>query len=243
MTQTTGARRATEDMGGNLSGIQTAPELAKEQLEGAAAVEPSSQGGPEVADAERASYISEGFPVGSLPVLPFDAEASADAEMTGIAVFLDKLSERLAFERMGTRLYDALITKCEALNESSAAPTPADLQEIRDEEHAHFTLLFEAITQLGGDPTLQSPCADVSGVASIGIMQVLTDPRTTMSQCLNAILTAELTDNAGWEMLIDIADELGYEDLSSQFTVALDNEQKHLLNVQAWLSDRVMAKI
>lgn len=160
-----------------------------------------------------------------------------------MAVFLDKLSERLAFERMGTRLYDALLTKCEALDDSSGMPTVADLQEIREEEYRHFELLTQAITELGGDPTVQSPCADVTAVASTGILQVLTDPRTTMSQCLSAILTAELTDNAGWEMLIDVADELGYEDLSSRFTEALNNEQRHLLNVQSWLSDRVMAKI
>ena len=195
-----------------------------------------------ISDTERATYISEGFPVGSLPSLPFDAEAEANGEETGMAVFLDKLGERLAFERMGTRLYDALINKCEALDDA-ASPTVAELQEIREEEHRHFELLTEAITQLGGDPTVQSPCADVSAVASMGIMQVLTDPRTTMSQCLNAMLTAELTDNAGWEMLIEVADELGYENLSSDLTEALDNEQQHLLNVQTWLSDRVMAKI
>ena len=65
-----GARRAEEDMGGNLSGIQTAPELAKEQLEGSVEAGPNPEGGPEMADAERAAYIEEGFPVGSLPSLP-----------------------------------------------------------------------------------------------------------------------------------------------------------------------------
>jgi len=85
--------------------------------------------------------------------------------------------------------------------------------------------------------------ADVSAVASMGIMQALADPRTSMSQCLNAIATAELTDNAGWELLIDLADELGHEDLSERFIEALTNEQQHLLNVQTWLSDRIMAKL
>jgi NAD(P)-dependent dehydrogenase (short-subunit alcohol dehydrogenase family) len=36
----------------------------------------------------------------------------------------------------------------------------------------------------------------VTATASAGLMQVLTDPRTTLAQCLNTILTAELTDNA-----------------------------------------------
>jgi rubrerythrin len=233
------------DMGGNLSGIQTAPDLAREQIENAAQAEPSSDGGPELADAERATYIAEGYPVGSLPSLPIAEEADADEDETGMAVFLDKLSERLAFERMGNRLYDALINKCEALGEDTdtMGPTVAELQEIREEEHRHFLLLNEAVTELGGDPTVESPCADVAAVASMGILQVVIDPRTTVTQCLQAMLTAELTDNAGWEMLIDLADEIGSADLVTQFTEAFENEQIHLANVQTWLSDRVMARV
>jgi bacterioferritin (cytochrome b1) len=242
--ESTGTKKSMLEVGGNRSGIQTAPELARELIEGASAATPSSTGGPELADAERAVYISEGFPIGSLPSLPFGAEAEADEEQIGTAVFLDKLGERLAFERMGTRLYEALINKCETVGDSvSGSPTPEELQGIRDEEHRHFLLLNHAITELGGDPTAQSPCADTAAVASMGILQVVIDPRTSVTQCLQAMLTAELTDNAGWEMLIDLADELGHTDLTEKFTEALGNEQKHLLNVQAWLSDRVMAKL
>ncbi len=238
-----GTRRATEDMGGNLSGIQTAPDLAKEQAEGSVSAGPSPEGSADTANAERAVYIEEGFPVGSLPALPFDKEAKAAKKTAAMAVLLDKMSERLAFERMGTRLYEAFINKCETLGDEANGMTAADLQEIRDEEHRHFMLLTEAVTELGGDPTVQSPCADVAAVASMGIMQVLTDPRTTVTQSLNALLTAELTDNAGWEMLIELADEVGQEALSERFTEALDNEQRHLDSVRAWLTDRVLAKV
>lgn len=232
------------EMGGNRSGIQTAPELAREMIEGAAEAEPSSDGGTELAAAERATYISDGFPIGSLPSLPFAAEAKADDEVTEMAVFLDKLSERLAFERMGTRLYDALINKCETLGEeTSGSPTLTELQEIRDEEHRHLLLLNEAITELGGDPTVESPCADVAGVASTGLLQVVIDPRTSVTQCLQAMLTAELTDNAGWEMLIDLADDFGHPGLAKQFSGALENEQKHLLNVRTWLSDGITGRV
>jgi ferritin-like metal-binding protein YciE len=66
------------------------------------------------------------------------------------------------------------------------------------------------------------------GVASMGIVQVLTDPRSSMAQCLSAILTAELTDNAGWELLINLAENLGYDDMKTQFKAALENEEQHL---------------
>ena len=229
-------------MGGNLTGVQTAPELAEEMTQGARAAEPSMEGGPEVADAERAEYISEGFPIGSMPMLPAGSESGADAELLSAALFLDKLSERLAFERMGTRLYDGLINKCQTLDADSTGPSVAELQEIRDEEYRHFVMLTEVITEMGGDPTVQSPCADVAAVASLGIMQVIMDPRTTVSQSLQAILTAELTDNAGWEMLSELAGEMGYSDLTVQFNEALENEERHVVNVKTWLSERVMAK-
>ena len=238
----TGTQSALEGVEGNRTGIQTAPELARELIEGAAAAEPSSEGGARDIAEYRVAYIKEGFPVGSLPTLPASAEASADEETAGMAVLLDKLSERLAFERTGTRLYEALINKCEVLGESSPGPTVAQLQEIREDELRHFLLLNQAITTLGGDPTVQSTCADTVQVASLGIMQVLTDPRTSVAQCLQAILTAELTDNDGWQLLINLAEELGHDELASGFQTALASEETHLASVRGWLEAQVLAQ-
>ena len=47
-------------------------------------------------------------------------------------------------------------------------------------------MLVQAMEQLGGDPTAQTPCADVTATASMGLIQVVTDPRTTLAQSLNA---------------------------------------------------------
>lgn len=238
----TGAKSALEGLDGNRTGIQTAPELARELIEGAAAAEPSSGGGPEDIAEYRGEYIREGFPIGSLPSLPFSAEAKADEETAGMAVLLDKLSERLAFERTGTRLYDALINKCEVLGEASPGPALAELRQIREEEAQHFLLVNRAVTSLGGDPTVMSPCADTVMVASLGLLQVLTDPRTNVAQCLQAILTAELTDNDGWQMLINLAEELGHTDMATEFRSALANEEKHLAAVRGWLEEQVMVQ-
>jgi bacterioferritin (cytochrome b1) len=238
----TGAQSALEGLDGNRTGIQTAPDLARELIEGAAAAKPSSGGGPEDITEYRDEYIKEGFPVGSLPSLPFSAEAKADEETAGMAVLLDKLSERLAFERTGTRLYDALIGKCEALGETSPGPALAQLREIRGEEQRHFLLVNRAITSLGGDPTVMSPCADTVMVSSLGLLQVLTDPRTNVAQCLQAILTAELTDNDGWQLLINLTEELGHQELATEFSAALANEEKHLVSVRGWLEEQVMGQ-
>jgi hypothetical protein len=235
--KSTGAQQA---MSGNRTGMQTSPELAEELVEGANSATPSSEGDAQDIADYRAEYIAEGFPIGSMPMLPASEEGEADEEDAGFAVFLDKLSERLAFERTGTRLYEALLNKCETLGEPAPGPTLEDIQHIGSEELEHFLLINRCITEIGGDPTVESPCADVAAVASIGLMQVLTDPRTSMAQCLQAVLTAELTDNDGWQLLIKLADNLGYDDMKAEFETALAHEEEHLLNVRNWLSECVL---
>jgi bacterioferritin (cytochrome b1) len=227
-------------MTGNRTGMQSTPELAEELIEAAVNATPSSEGDAMEIAESRGDYITEGYVLGSMPMVPMSEEAEADEEEVGMAVLLDKLSERLAFERMGTRLYEALLNKCEMLGEVAPGPTLEEIEQIGREELEHFLLLNDTIAGLGGDPTLQSPCADVAGVASLGIVQVLTDPRSSLAHCLQAMLTAELTDNAGWELLIQLADNLGYEEMKTEFEAALADEERHLVNVRTWLSECVL---
>lgn len=235
--KSTGARQV---FNGNRTGIQTSPDLAEELIEGASTAAFSSDGGPEDIAEMRGEYIAEGFPLGSLPSMPASEEAEAGEEEAGMAVLLDKLSERLAFERMGTRLYEALLNKCVTLGEAVPGPTVEEIMHIGQEELAHFLMLNRVVTEIGGDPTVESPSADVAAVASMGIMQILTDPRSSMTQCLQAMLTAELTDNDGWLLLIKLADNLGYEELKVEFETALENEEQHLQNVRAWVTECVL---
>ncbi|HZN05825.1 MAG TPA: ferritin-like domain-containing protein [Pyrinomonadaceae bacterium] len=236
--KSTGAQAAM----GNRTGIQTSPELAEELIEGANSAAPSSEGGVEDIAEYRTDYIAQGFALGSMPAMPISEEAEASEDQAGMAVLLDKLGERLAFERMGTRLYEALLNKCQTLGEQTPGPTLQEIEHIGSEELEHFLMLNRIITDIGGDPTVVSPGADVAGVASLGIMQVLTDPRSSMPQCLQALMTAELTDNAGWELLIELADGLGYNDIKTEFETALVHEEEHLQNVRDWLSDMVLDK-
>src|SRR5262249_55574852 len=141
-------------------------------------------------------YENEAEPVGTVPV-PTTLKGALETVMTLIkgkapVVLLDKLGERLAFERTGTRLYDALLAKHDASPGWPGGPSRADLARFRAEELAHFEMLRRCIEEMGADPTAQTPSADVIGVASSGILQVITDPRTTLPQSLSALLTAEL---------------------------------------------------
>jgi ferritin-like metal-binding protein YciE len=62
------------------------------------------------------------------------------------------------------------------------------------------------------------------------------DPRTTLLQSLEAILIAELADNACWGALIELAQEAGKDTFVQQFQETLRNEQDHLDKVQGWLA-------
>jgi rubrerythrin len=158
------------------------------------------------------------------------------------SLLLDKLSERHAFEQTGARLYDALIAKFDAAQEGSTSMTLADLQQIRQDEARHAALIAEAMAGLGSDPAAPTPSAGLVGIESMGLMQVVTDPRTTVAQSLHAVLVAELTDQAGWEILITLAEEAEQYALIAEFSVALEEERAHLMQVQRWYEETLIGK-
>jgi rubrerythrin len=239
-------------MGINRTGFQMTGELGEEAL--AYAKSTCSNAPPEQGNyaAMHRIALEEADKVGSVPV-PGTMKGMAKtgiAKLTGDnpEVLIDKLGERLAFERTGTRLYEALILKCRAAQEGAAEGGPlgtvdvAELERIRAEEEAHFHLVSHAMVELGADPTAMTPCADVVGVMSQGLLKTITDPRTTVPQSLQAILTAELSDTAGWELLIELAAELGHDDMAARFGEALRAEQQHVAIVQQWMRAAVMAE-
>jgi hypothetical protein len=121
-------------------------------------------------------------------------------------------------------------------------PTRAELEQIREDEHRHFLLLRDTIEHLGADPTTVTPCADLVGVAGLGWVQVLSDPRTTLTQCLDIMLVVELGDNDSWLLLSELAESLGFDDLASQFRVALSEEDDHLAKVRNWVSTAIIGQ-
>lgn len=195
---------------------------------------------------ERQQAIIDADTVGSVPV-PGSVKGMLKSALDKLRgnhpeVLMDKLGERLAFERTGVRLYDAMIVK------ASAAPGGnlelADtLRQIQREELEHMELVRHAIETLGADPTSMTPCADVAGVKAIGVLQVLTDPRTTVSQCLNALLTVELEDNDAWELLIELTRHAGHPLIAKEFQHALEQEEKHLSIVREQLRANLMAQV
>jgi rubrerythrin len=223
-------------LGRNRTGIQMSPLQASRMAEGARQMSPelaAERGDLEV----RRDYADASEGLGSVPVpgtVTGILKSGLDL-MTGKRpqVLVDKLGERLAFERSGVRLYDSLLVKCSATDPGLPPIDLAMLQGFRDQEAQHFALVVEALESLGADPTAQTPCADLAGVEGSGLIQAMNDPRTSLLQSLHVILDAELLDRSGWELLIELAQATGHHGLAERLAPAARQEGEHVRQLRA----------
>lgn len=230
------------DVGLNRTGIAVSPVQSKQMIDGAEKLTP--KGPPPSKDGEairmRIQEAREAPPIGTVPPPGSLKQVATTAKQmlkgNKATVLVDKLAERLAFERTGVRLYDMVLVKLAAKGSWEGGPTHEELKAIRDDELEHFLMLKETIEELGADPTAMTPSADVIALASEGVVKVANDPRMTVSQTLEAILTAELVDNEGWDMLIALADTVGQTRYVERFRAAREAEARHLDNVRRWLN-------
>lgn len=170
-----------------------------------------------------------------------------------IVQLLDLLGARLHFEQNGVRLYDLLIAKLEGgvrhdiantsaplvdrtVHATSDGPTRDDLVAIRNDELAHIRLLDDVITELGGEPAAVTSAAAREAIASRGLAEVVGDPASSVLDALETMVVAELTDHEQWVNLVELARELGRDDLARSFLTAQSTEHTHLSKMRAWIS-------
>lgn len=228
-----------QKMGMNRTGMQMSPIHSKAMLETIQGeVSPVKQ--DPMADTENWYITHATSSLGSVP-LPGTMKGAAKAAKEKLkaghpTTLVNKLGERLAFERAGVRLYEALIRKCMALQDGSAPfEIPmGQLQKFRNDEEKHFHLLVQALENVGADPTAQTPDADATGVAGMGLVKVIADPRSTILQSLDAMLMAELMDHAAWHVLIDLATGSDLDNMVPKFEEAEQVEEEHLNQIKQW---------
>jgi rubrerythrin len=234
MTQT----QAT--LGTNRTGIATAPRLTAEMLDGVKEFTPDGAGDEREIALARGDVAREAEPLGSVPPPPTmkGMLKSAAQALKGESPtrFIDKLGERLAFERTGVRVYEAVLSKLDALGGFEGGPTRAELEAILADEFAHFTMLQDALKSLGADPTVMTPSADVHATIGKGALEVVVDPRTSLPQTLEAVLVIELADNECWTNLRELAIAAGQRELAERFTQAAAEEQQHLMEIRRYLA-------
>lgn len=228
------------ELGLNKTGIKMSPLDSQETIEGAARLTVPSNGNASAIAENRIFSMQSSDPIGSIPIplnLAGLAEGLREKIMNGNHAFMDKLGERIAFERIGTRLYEALLSKYHATDKRERLPELGRLEQFYLEELKHFQLVVEVTQKIGGDPTAITPAADLAATAAQGWIQVITDPRTNFLQSLEIILQAELVDYAGWELLIELAEANGLAEVAIQFQQALNEEDFHLVSVKQWVQE------
>ena len=230
-------------IGDNRTGAARAPARTEEMIGGNVEFAPPPLIDDRPITAVRLEYASEASPLGTVPP-PASVKQVAKSVVGAVKggspnLFVDKLGARLAFERNGVRLYQALLSKFDAFGSFAGGPSREEVVEILEEEQKHFALLCAAMERLGADPTAMTPSADLEAVLTMGVQAVMVDPRIDFSQSLEAALLAELADNDEWESLIALADAAGEKEHATSFRSAFAEEQKHLAWVRRWIAARL----
>jgi len=234
-------RETASQMGVNKTGIGLSPIDSRAMLEAARATHTLPDG--HHYDEWRVRWAREAAStiIGSVPppsTIKGMMKSAADA-ITGKrpSVLVDQLGARLAFERTGARLYEAVLAKVDSTMMGGAIRST--LERFHEQELRHFQIVRSALQALGADETAQTPAADIAGVESAGLLQVASDPRTSALHCLDALLTAELKDWESWSMLTALADSLGRSEILPDFRLALSEEEVHLDTVRKWVRGQV----
>ncbi|RYZ37699.1 MAG: hypothetical protein EOO72_10345 [Myxococcaceae bacterium] len=153
------------------------------------------------------------------------------------ALFVDRLCERLSFEKTSSRLYASLLLKTHALGTYTGGPSSERLLELHNQELEHQALVREGLLRFGIPTSLRTPSGDVADSQSRALIQAVDAPGTSLLEALRATLVSELINNAGWAVLVDLAAELGPSDLEQSFREVLLAESRHLTEVTVWVTN------
>lgn len=234
------------DTGLNRTGIKSSPIQGPKTIKGAeeGATTSTAEGDGFLPREERIEQARSAEPIGTVPPPPTlrgMAKVAMDAfKGRKASVLIDKLGERLGFERSGVRLYELVLAKLDVHPSWEGGPTEVELESIQQDELTHMGVAMKWVERLGGDATAMTPSADIAANLSKGVPAVLADPRTDLRQCLEGILVVELSDNAGWETLIALAEEMNQDEMVADFSDALRTEEEHLARVRGWVRAGVM---
>jgi len=144
---------------------------------------------------------------------------------------IDLLNERLAFERTGVRLYDRMLLRMRLTEDREIGRMIDRMQRYRDEEREHEEWLEGQIRDLHGDDHMPTEKSVLVLAETQGIERVVQrDP--WLQHDFHALLTAELADTAGWDLLVRVAGEFGDREARREFKERHREEQEHVLFVR-----------
>jgi bacterioferritin (cytochrome b1) len=144
---------------------------------------------------------------------------------------IDVLTERLTFERAGVKLYDSILRNMRASSSPEIARMVPTMQAHRAQEKEHEQWLEEQIRALGGDTHGKTEMSELVAIEASGVEKVVTHDKDLVHQ-MHGLLTAELVDNAGWELLLELADDADDAEARREIRKRCHEEEEHLIFVR-----------
>ncbi|HXU68461.1 MAG TPA: ferritin-like domain-containing protein [Polyangia bacterium] len=141
---------------------------------------------------------------------------------------VDKLCERLAVETGGVDIYKAAIAKIRDRTMVSR------LERFMRDEAAHRDLLSGYLDRLGVADR-ETPSARLARLEGEAYLRLIGEAATE-AQVLNILLTVELMDENGWEMIVDLGRDLHDDEMVQTLDAALQDEKDHLRGVRGMLA-------
>src|SRR6185295_17915989 len=114
------------------------------------------------------------------------------------------------------RLYDSILQNARASSSPEVARMVPTLKEHRDQEKEHEEWLEAQIRALGGDAHAKTEMSELIIKESAGVEKVIMGDKDLVHQ-MHGLLTAELVDNAGWELLLELADDADDAEARKEF--------------------------
>jgi bacterioferritin (cytochrome b1) len=145
---------------------------------------------------------------------------------------LDLLTARFAYERASVKLYDKILAKMRATGNEDVLRMQRKMSELRDEEQEHEEWLEAQIKAAGGDAYAQSEMSRLEETETSGVERVVLEGDEPLPKMFHALLLAELGDNAGWDLLANLAAEAGDYEARRAIRKRLHEEEEHLLFVR-----------
>lgn len=145
---------------------------------------------------------------------------------------LDLLTERLTFERTGVKLYDNVIAEVKKSKDAAIARMVPQLSKHRDQEKEHEEWLEEQVRALGSDAHTETDLSELIMREARGVKEVV-ETDDELPHLFHALLTAELVDENGWKLLVQLADEAEDEEALRGFIQRAREEEDHLLYMRS----------
>ena len=153
-------------------------------------------------------------------------------------VLRDKLSEFLAVERGGIKLYD------QALCMVNDPAVSEKFIQFRDQTRKHEAILLLVMATLGIESIYKSPAAIVAEEKATGLLNTMISRNGLSAEAteLNAmenIVLAETKDHADWELLGKIARQFDDQEIRDALKSAVDEVEPEEDNHLNWTKDRL----